>query len=89
MKRRVVITGLGVVHSLGKEVPDFWNSIKEGKNGIKKITKFDTSDFTTKVGAQIDDFDPTQYIEKKKPRGWICLPNMPLSPHSRQLIWQV
>jgi len=66
MKRRVVITGLGVVHSLGKEVPDFWNSIKEGKNGIKKITKFDTSDFTTKVGAQIDDFDPTQYIEKKE-----------------------
>ena len=66
MKKRVVITGLGVVHSLGNDVETFWNAIKEGKNGIKTITKFDTTNFTTKVGAQIDDFDGTQYIDKKE-----------------------
>lgn len=66
MKKRVVVTGLGVVHSLGTNLEAFWNAIKEGKNGIKTITKFDTSDYPTKVGAQIDDFDPTKWIDKKE-----------------------
>lgn len=66
MKKRVVVTGLGVVHSLGTNLETFWNAIKEGKNGIKTITKFDTSDYPTKVGAQIDDFDPTVCIDKKE-----------------------
>jgi len=66
MKRRVVITGFGVVHSLGIGVKTFWNNIREGKSGIKTITKFDTSDFSTKVGAQIDDFDVSLYIDKKE-----------------------
>ena len=66
MKRRVVITGLGVVHSLGTDIETFWNAIKQGKSGIKTITKFDTSEFSTKVGAQIDDFDVTKFIDKKE-----------------------
>jgi 3-oxoacyl-[acyl-carrier-protein] synthase II len=66
MKKRVAVTGLGVVHSLGKDTESFWTSIKEGRNGIKTVTKFDTSDFSTKVAAQIDDFDPTLYIDKKE-----------------------
>lgn len=66
MKKRVVVTGLGVVHSLGTNLDTFWNAVKEGKNGIKTITKFDTSDYSTKVGAQIDDFDATQCIDKKE-----------------------
>ena len=66
MKRRVVITGMGVVHSLGKDIDTFWNALKEGKNGIKTVTKFDTTDFTTKVAAQVDDFDPTVCIDKKE-----------------------
>ena len=65
MKKRVVITGMGVVHSLGKDIDTFWNSVKEGKNGISTVTKFDTTDFSTKVAAQIDDFDPSAYIDKK------------------------
>ncbi|HHW22603.1 MAG TPA: beta-ketoacyl-ACP synthase II [Clostridiaceae bacterium] len=66
MKKRVVVTGLGVVHSLGTNLETFWSAIKEGKNGIKTITRFDTSDYPTKVGAQIDDFDPTVCIDKKE-----------------------
>lgn len=66
MKRRVVITGFGVVHSLGTDVKTFWSEVKAGKNGIKSITKFDTSEFSTKVAAQIDNFDVTLYIDKKE-----------------------
>ncbi len=66
MKKRVVITGMGVVHSLGCDLDTFWTALKEGKNGIKTVTKFDTTDFITKVAAQIDEFDATQYIDKKE-----------------------
>lgn len=66
MKRRVVVTGFGVVHSLGTDVKTFWSEVKAGKNGIKSITKFDTSEFSTKVAAQIDNFDVTLYIDKKE-----------------------
>jgi 3-oxoacyl-[acyl-carrier-protein] synthase II len=66
MKKRVVITGMGVVHSLGCDIDTFWTALKEGKNGIKTVTRFDTTEFVTKVAAQVDDFDATQYIDKKE-----------------------
>jgi len=66
MKRRVVVTGMGVVSALGLGVEEFWNSIKEGKNGISLISKFDTTNLDTKVAAEIKEFDPTKYIEKKE-----------------------
>lgn len=66
MKKRVVITGAGVVHPLGFGVEKFWDSIKEGKCGISNVTKFDTTNFDTKVGAEIKDFEPTDYIDKKE-----------------------
>lgn len=66
MKRRVVITGAGVVHSLGFGVDNFWKSIKEGKSGISTLTKFDASNIEAKVAAEIKDFEPTVYIDKKE-----------------------
>jgi len=66
MKKRVVITGMGVVHSLGYGADSFWKSIKEGKSGISVLTKFDTSNFDAKVAAVITDFEPTDYIDKKE-----------------------
>lgn len=68
MKRRVVITGAGVVSSVGFGADEFWNGIKEGKNGISEVTRIDVSDLSTKVGAEIKDFDPTAYIDKKEAR---------------------
>jgi len=68
MKRRVVITGMGVVHSLGLGLESFWNSIKEGKSGISLITNIDTANLDAKVAAEIKDFDPTAYIDKKEAR---------------------
>jgi len=66
MSRRVVITGTGVVHALGQGTPVFWEAIKEGKNGITNITKFDCSRIDTKVASEITDFDPALYFEKKE-----------------------
>ena len=62
--KRVVITGMGAITPVGCDVDTFWNSLKSGKNGIDKITKFDTTDFRVKLAAEIHDFDPLLYMEK-------------------------
>lgn len=68
MKRRVVITGLGVITPLGNTVESFWHNLCEGKCGIDKITKFDASDFSTQIAAEVKDFKPEDYIDKKDAR---------------------
>lgn len=66
MNRRVVITGTGVIHALGKDAASFWKAIQEGRNGISAITKFDCSNIETKVASEVIGFDPTAYMEKKE-----------------------
>lgn len=66
MKRRVVVTGLGAITPVGNSVESFWNSIKEGKNGIDNISLFDTTDFKVKVAAEVKDFKPEDYLNKKE-----------------------
>ena len=66
MQRRVVITGMGAVTSLGLDVPTFWQAIKQGENGITHIERIDTSDLPTKVAAEIKDFDPYKFMDKKE-----------------------
>jgi 3-oxoacyl-[acyl-carrier-protein] synthase II len=66
MKKRVVITGLGAVTSLGIGVNPLWQSIKSGKCGISAIERIDVSDMPTKIGAEIKDFNPADFIEKKE-----------------------
>lgn len=68
MKRRVVITGMGAVTPTGKNVDTFWNSCKEGKVGIDRITKFDTSDFKVKLAAEVKDFRAADYMDPKAAR---------------------
>lgn len=67
-KKRVVITGLGLVTPVGNNVADSWSSIKAGKSGIAPITHFDTTDFSVKIGGSIRDFDISQYISPKEAR---------------------
>ena len=55
-KRRVVITGMGAVTPIGNNVETFWKNVKEGKNGIGSITKFDTTDYKVKIAAEVKDF---------------------------------
>lgn len=68
MKRRVVITGMGVMSALGRDLETFWNNLIAGKSGVSKIESFDTSDFTTRIAAEIKDFNPEDYIDKKEAR---------------------
>jgi 3-oxoacyl-[acyl-carrier-protein] synthase II len=64
--KRVVVTGLGIVSPLGKSVPESWEKLKQGKNGIARITHFDTTDFTVQIAGEVKDYDPLQYFDKKE-----------------------
>ena len=61
MKKRVVITGLGVISPVGNDVASFWQSLKEGKSGVGPITSFDATAFDSRIAAEVKNFDPTQY----------------------------
>ena len=64
-KRRVVVTGLGMLTPVGNNVEDSWKNIVAGKSGIAPITAFDTTNFPVKISGSVKDFDPTEYILKK------------------------
>ena len=66
--RRVVVTGMGAITPIGNSVEEFWNGIKEGKTGFGPITYFDTADYRCKLAAEVKDFDPAQYMDKKSAR---------------------
>jgi 3-oxoacyl-[acyl-carrier-protein] synthase II len=68
LKRRVVVTGLGLVTPVGNSVADTWSSLMEGRSGVGPIRKFDTEKFTVKFAAEVKDFDPLNFIEKKEAR---------------------
>ncbi|HNW39678.1 MAG TPA: beta-ketoacyl-ACP synthase II [Candidatus Omnitrophota bacterium] len=61
MKKRVVITGLGVISPVGNDVASFWNSLKEGKSGVGPTTSFDATAFDSRIAAEVKNFDPTHY----------------------------
>ncbi|NLC63325.1 MAG: beta-ketoacyl-ACP synthase II [Thermoanaerobacterales bacterium] len=65
-KKRIVITGLGVVTPIGIGIKKFWFSLVTGKCGIDRITRFDCRDFTTKIAAEVNDFAPEEYMSKKE-----------------------
>ena len=64
-KRRVVVTGLGMVTPLGNTVVETWNNILASKSGIARITHFDTTNFPVQIGGSIRNFNPEDYIPKK------------------------
>lgn len=66
MKRRVVVTGMGVVSPIGTGLNIFWESVKKGKCGISNIENFDTTNYTVKLAAEIKDFDAKDYMDKKE-----------------------
>lgn len=67
-RRRVVVTGLGIVSPVGNTVDDAWQNIIAGRSGIGQITKFDTSTFPAKIAGEVKNFDITQYISPKDAR---------------------
>ncbi len=67
-KRRVVITGLGIISPVGNTVPDAWTNIVAGESGITRITRFDASPFASQIAGEVKDFDVTHYLSGKDAR---------------------
>ena len=65
MSRRVVVTGLGAVTPIGNNVDDFWAAVKAGKIGFDHITKFDTTDYKCHIAAELKDFNPQDFMDRK------------------------
>jgi len=64
--RRVVVTGIGCLSALGPDTAAFWDALTKGRSGISRVTRFDPTDFPSKVGAEIRDFDPGKYMDLKE-----------------------
>lgn len=67
-KRRVVVTGLGIISPVGNTIPEAWSNIVGGKSGIDRITRFDASAFSSQIAGEVRNFDVTRYISAKEAR---------------------
>ena len=68
MKRRVVVTGIGLICAVGNNTEEVWQALLAGKSGVEGITSFDVSQFACKIAAEVKGFDPLQLIDKKEAR---------------------
>ena len=64
--RRVVITGLGAITPIGNDVTQYWEGLLQGRNGVGSVTLFDASKHSCQIAAEVKDFDPHQYLDKKE-----------------------
>src|SRR5689334_15565032 len=65
-KRRVVVTGLGVISALGSNADEFWNELRNGKSAIRELKIVDASQLRNKNGAEVPRYDPNSYFEPKE-----------------------
>ncbi|EFM13025.1 3-oxoacyl-(acyl-carrier-protein) synthase 2 [Paenibacillus curdlanolyticus YK9] len=68
MKQRVVVTGMGVMTSLGSDLDQFWGNLMEGKSGVSVIEAFDVSEYPTRIAAEIKGFNPELFADRKEAR---------------------
>ncbi len=68
MTRRVVVTGVGLICGVGNNTDDVWQALHAGKSGVERITAFDASLFACQIAAEVKNFDPLQFIDKKEAR---------------------
>jgi len=68
LNNRAVITGMGVISPIGNTLEEFWNHLVEGQSGIDLVTRFDVSEMPTKVAAEVKNFEPTDWLDKKESR---------------------
>lgn len=68
LQQRVVITGLGIISPVGTGLERFWSAVTGGVSGIRRITKFDTDNYVTKIAGEVVDFEYSQYLKKKEAR---------------------
>lgn len=60
-KKRVVVTGLGIISPVGNDIPNFWQALKDGQSGVGKLTTFDASEFDSRIAGEVKNFDPNLY----------------------------
>lgn len=65
MSRRVVVTGIGAITPIGNNVDQFWSALKEGVSGVDMITQFDASDYPVKIAAELKDYNPKDFLDRK------------------------
>ena len=75
MSERVFVTGVGAVSPVGLDTTQMWTNLVAGQSGVDFISSFETDGFETTFAAEIPQFDPTQYVDKNRPEGWIDLSN--------------
>jgi 3-oxoacyl-[acyl-carrier-protein] synthase II len=68
MRKRVVVTGMGVISPIGNSIEEYWQSLLNGKSGVDYIKSFDTDLFDTKFAAEVKNFEPTDYLDRKEAR---------------------
>ncbi|MBD3401944.1 beta-ketoacyl-ACP synthase II [candidate division GN15 bacterium] len=68
MSKRTVITGMGVITPIGNDLDTFWDNLNKGVSGVDTVTRFDVSEYPTRIAAEVKEFDPTEYMEKKELR---------------------
>ncbi len=68
MRRRVVVTGLGLISAVGNTAPEIWTNLLAGRSGMAPITHFDTTSFAVTFAAEVKNFDPLQFVDKKEAR---------------------
>ena len=73
-RRRVVVTGLGIVSPVGNTVQQAWSNILAGKSGVRGVTRFDPSRIASRIAGEVRDFDVSQYLSRRKRAGWIVHP---------------
>ena len=66
--RRVVITGLGTINPMGNNIAEFWSAIKAGRSGVGPITRFDAAEYQTKIAAEVKNFNPGDYMDRRDAR---------------------
>ena len=66
MNIRTVVTGMGVMTPLGHTPDELWQNLLDGKSGVDTVTRFDVSDYPTKIAAEVKDFDPSPWFEHKE-----------------------
>lgn len=77
MRRRVVVTGMGVITPIGNSVEEFWNAVREEKTGFGEITHFDASGYKCHLAAEVKNFDGKNYMDPKAAKtAWNCFASM-------------
>src|SRR2546426_5779984 len=66
--QRVVLTGLGAVTPVGNTADEFWSALLQGRSGVGPITKFDATDYPTRIAGEVKNFDPLAFVDKKEAR---------------------